>query len=162
MAKQKGPSDEISQLLAVLDEAFQRRSWHGTNLRGSIRGLSAAEATRRAPASCHNVAEIVVHCAYWKYTVRRRLLDQPRGGFPLKGSDWFTLADPLEDKEWKHYVRILTDEHKQLHEAVAACDAKRLRVVPTGSKLAFEALIRGIAMHDVYHAGQIQLIKQAS
>src|SRR3712207_2441682 len=64
---------EIAQLLAVVDRAYDRRSWHGTNLRGSIRGLSAADAAWRPARGRHNVWEIVVHAAYWKYAVTRRL-----------------------------------------------------------------------------------------
>lgn len=161
MAGKGARSDRLAMLLALLDEAFERKSWHGTNLKGSIRGMSAADAARRAAASRHRVADIVVHCAYWKYSVRRRLLDQPRGGFPLVGSDWFELAEPLDEKTWKQYVRMLTDEHRQLREAVAAFDGRRLSAVPAGSKVTYEMLIRGAAMHDVYHAGQIQLIKRA-
>ncbi len=147
-------------LLDFLDEAFNRRSWHGTNLRGSIRGLSAAVASRRTTASRHTIAELVVHCAYWKYSVRRRLLDQPRGEFPLKGSDWFTLPDTPTDADWKGYVKLLASEHDQLRAAVASFDAARLEQVPAGGKVPFDMLIRGVALHDVYHAGQIQVIKR--
>ena len=55
-------------LLASLDEAFDKRSWHGTNLRGSIRGLTPAEAARRPGAGRHNVWELIVHAASWKFT----------------------------------------------------------------------------------------------
>jgi DinB superfamily len=64
---------ELQQLLANLDQAYDKRSWHGTNLRGSIRGLTAQKATWRPRRGRHNIWELVVHAAYWKYVVCRRL-----------------------------------------------------------------------------------------
>ena len=61
-------------LLLMLDQAFDRKSWHGTNLRGAIRGLSASDAAWRPTKNRHNSWEIAVHAACWKYTVHRRLL----------------------------------------------------------------------------------------
>jgi hypothetical protein len=72
-------------LLASLEEAFDRRSWHGTNLRGAIRGLSLDQAAWRPGPARHNIWELVLHAAYWKYAVRRRLTGDKRGTFPLKG-----------------------------------------------------------------------------
>ncbi len=62
-------------LLGAIDEAYDKRSWHGTTLRGSLRGMSAAAATWRPADGRHHVWEIAVHCAYWKYVVRRRVPD---------------------------------------------------------------------------------------
>ena len=59
----------VKSLLALLDEAFDRRSWHGTNLKGSIRGMTATQAAWRPRPGRHNVWEIVGHAAYWKYAV---------------------------------------------------------------------------------------------
>jgi hypothetical protein len=84
---------ELKQALAALDEAFDRKAWHGTNLRGSVRGLDARDAAWRPGRGRHNIWELVVHAAYWKYTVRRRLTGEKRGSFPLPGSNWFTRPE---------------------------------------------------------------------
>src|SRR5512134_818542 len=80
---------QIDQLLDIVARAYDRRSWHGTNLRGSIRGLAPAAAAKRPRPGRHNIWELVVHAAYWKYAVRRRLTGQKRGSFPLDGSNFF-------------------------------------------------------------------------
>jgi hypothetical protein len=69
-------SPPIQLLLELIDQSYNKKSWHGTNLRGSIRGLTAREALWRPSSSRHNIWEIVVHCAYWKYAVRRRILGE--------------------------------------------------------------------------------------
>ena len=153
---------ELKIVLAMIDQAFDRKSWHGTNLRGSIRGLTAAEAARRPAPGRHNVWELVVHAAYWKYTVRRRLLSEARGSFPLEGSNFFARPDGRGESEpaWQADVRLLVETHRSLREAVARLAPAELHATPPGSKVSTLALLTGIAAHDLYHAGQIQLIKR--
>ena len=149
-----------SDSLALLDEAYNRRSWHGTNLRGSIRGLTIQEAAWRPGPARHNIWEIVVHAAYWKYAVWRRLTGSKRGSFPLEGSNWFARPEARTDAAWRRDVALLESMHKQLREAVADFPQSRLALRAPGSPFTYGALVRGAAAHDLYHAGQIQLLKR--
>jgi len=156
------PNSELAILLYMIDQAFDRRAWHGTNLRGSIRGLNAADAAWRPEMKRHNIWETLVHAAYWKYVVRRRLLSEARGSFPLKGSNWFVRPVGVEATEaaWKADVALLVETHRSLREAVERMRPEEIRQTPAGSKVSNLALITGIASHDLYHAGQIQLLKR--
>ncbi len=149
-------------LLRVIDEAFDHKSWHGTNLRGAIRGLTVSEVAWRPEARRHNIWEIVVHAAYWKYTVRRRLLGEKRGSFPLNGSNWFErpAVGAAPGALWKSDVDLLVGMHGGLREAVAPLTAGELAKVPAGGTVTTLSLLTGIAAHDLYHAGQIQLLKR--
>jgi hypothetical protein len=146
-----------SLLLEAIDEAFDRQSWHGTNLRGSIRGLTPVQAGWRPTARRHSIRDIVVHAAYWKYAVRRRISGTRRGSFALAGSNWFP-TDP--GRQWQDDVALLTSEHKALRAASEEYPDERLDrpLLKNGKTAAF--LMRGIAAHDLYHAGQIQLLKR--
>jgi len=145
---------DIDSLLDALDEAFDRNSWHGTNLRGSLRGLSPAQAAAQPAAGRHTIWELTLHCAYWKYVARRRLTGEKRGSFPLPGSNFFPMPTPPSPKAWKQAVELLSDQHRQLRAVVAALPPSALL------RPATTRLLRGIAAHDLYHAGQIQLIKR--
>jgi hypothetical protein len=151
---------DIEHLLALLDEAYNRAAWHGPNLSGSIRGLTAREAAWRPKGGRHNIWEIVVHAAYWKYTVRRRLLGEKRGSFSLSGSNWFLRPTDRSEKAWRADVVLLEREHQRLRAAVSELQPEYLDRPARGSKTLPRRLIAGIALHDVYHAGQIQLIKK--
>ena len=152
---------DVRDLLVILDQAYDRKSWHGTNRRGSIRGLSAAQAAWRPAPARHNIWEIVVHAAYWKYAVTRRFSAAPRGSFPLKGSNWFKRPDGARDESaWRADVSLLESIHKGLRREVARLGSSDLRTTPARSKVANFDLIAGIAAHDLYHAGQIQLLKK--
>jgi len=141
----------INVLLDFLDEAFDRKSWHGPNLRGSLRGVTAEQAAWRPGSGRHNIWELTLHAAYWKYVVRRRLTGEKRGSFVLPGSNFF--ARPIEDSDaaWKADLGILTAEHRRLRAVVAQISS------PTRAQ---EHIIRGIAAHDLYHAGQIRLLRR--
>jgi len=154
------PDPEIQVLLSSIDQAYDHKSWHGTNLRGSIRGLSAKQAAWRPAPNRHNIWEIVVHAAYWKYAVYRRLTGEPRGSFTLKGSNWFVRPQEETEAAWKADITLLAETHKSLRAAIAEMDTKSLYKIPAGSKLDNFTLISGIAAHDLYHAGQIQLLKR--
>ena len=78
--------------LRMLDDAYQRKAWHGPNLRGSLRGVTADQALWRPAPGRHSIGELAVHCAYWKYAVRRRLTGLKRGTFPRKGSNWLPAS----------------------------------------------------------------------
>lgn len=155
----------IQILLESMDQAFEKRSWHGANLRGSIRGLSVEVASWRPCEDRHNVWEIVLHAAYWKYTVWRRLTGQRRGSFPLKGSNWFVRpilgeSETTSVVRWKEEVRLLNQTHRELRQAVAVLRAEDLERPADGGRTVVKDLITGIIAHDLYHAGQIQLLKR--
>jgi uncharacterized damage-inducible protein DinB len=153
--------ERIEQLLEIVDRAYDRRSWHGANLRGAIRGLTADEAAQRPAQGRHNIWELVVHAAYWKYAVRRRLTGESRGSFGLAGSNWFERpAEAATSASWKEDVALLAASHRQLRDAIARLDDSALAYTEPGSKVTNFELIAGIAAHDLYHAGQIQLIKR--
>lgn len=149
-------------LLRLVDEAFDHRSWHGTNLRGSIRGLDARRAAWRPGRNRHNIWELVVHAAYWKYVVRRRLRGEKRGSFPLSGSNWFVRPVPgvAAERQWRRDVRLLADMHLALRQAVAELPESALAQRDARSPFDGFALVSGIAAHDFYHAGQIQILKR--
>jgi DinB superfamily len=153
-------SSGIELLLRILDEGYEKKAWHGPNLKGSIRGLVAEIAAWRPRPDRHSIVENVVHCAYWKYAVRRRLTGEKRGSFSVRGSNWFAISSPLGESSWREYTALLDHENRALRETVASFPPRRLSDFPKGGKVRFITQIYGAALHDVYHAGQIQLLKR--
>ena len=89
--------------------------------------------------------------------MRRRLTGEKRGSFALEGSNWFRrpVGDP-DEAAWKGDLALLAAEHRALVEAVA----KRLPGLRGPARAKALHLVRGIAAHDLYHAGQVQLLKR--
>jgi uncharacterized damage-inducible protein DinB len=149
---------QVGLLLGLIDEAFDKRAWHGTNLRGALRGIDAPQASWRPGPGRHNIWELALHAAYWKYAVRRRLTGEKRGAFGEKGSDWF--ARPGGEAAWERDLAHLVREHRLLRDEVARLRDQDLPRRVGRSRWTHAAMVRGIASHDLYHAGQIQLLKR--
>jgi hypothetical protein len=110
----------------------------------------------------HNIWELVVHAAYWKYTVWRRLAGEKRGTFALEGSNWFERpgVEGIAEAAWSADVALLVSTHRRLRQAVELVKPNQLDRNLPGAKVSPRWLICGIAAHDLYHAGQIQLLKK--
>ncbi len=149
----RGPAKHSTLLIDILEQGYQLKTWHGPNLRQSLRGVPAKMAAWRPGVGRHNIWEIAVHAAYWKYTARRRLLGEKRGVFALKGSNFFPRPEEFSEKAWRADLALLEAEHRKLRVAVA-------EVLGVKMGQAQERLIFGVAFHDVYHAGQIRLLRR--
>lgn len=153
MPEKKSSSPAHALLIEAIDQGYDRRAWHGPNLRQSLRGVSALVAAWRPEPGRHNIWEIAVHAAYWKYIVRRRLLGERRGSFTLKGSNWFTRPVELTEKAWRADLAFLESEHRKLRDALVECLGDKNRKIPL-------RMIMGAGFHDIYHAGQIRLLRR--
>jgi len=142
-------------VLTLLDEAYEKKTWHGPNLRQAIRGVNAKQARWRPAARRHNIWEETLHAAYWKYVVRRRIEGGKKGSFALKGSNFFPRPEKGRANEpaWRADKELLEREHRALRAAV-----EKILRAPRGAK--FLRQIYGVALHDVYHAGQIRLLRR--
>jgi len=150
--------DSVSLLLKAIDEAYRGVGWHGPTLHGALRGVTPRQAAWRPGRGRHNIWEIAVHAAYWKHIVRARLTGDRSHRFPFKGSNWFVC--PSQGRTWQDDVRMLEDEHRALREAISGVAPAELGKHVHGKPHTFAYTIRGIAAHDAYHAGQIQLLKR--
>ena len=144
-----------AMILALLAEGYSKKTWHGPNLRQSLKGVSANVAARRPAPGRHNIWELAVHAAYWKYAVRRRIEGGKRGSFILKGSNFFPRPEKGKATEaaWKKDLELLAHEHQALELAI-----RRALKSPRAGKLL--PMMYGVAFHDVYHAGQIRLLRR--
>src|SRR5215470_20413974 len=142
-------------ILALLDEAYEKRTWHGPNLKQSIRGVTAEQAAWRPGPGRHNIWELCVHAAYWKYVARRRIEGGKRGSFALKGSNFFPRPEDGKATEavWHSDLALLEKEHRALELAIR-------QVLKTPRAQRRLPSLYGVAFHDVYHAGQIRLLRR--
>jgi hypothetical protein len=150
----------VALLLEVVDQAFDHKSWHGTTLRGSLRGLTPIEALWRPGRDRHNIWELTLHAAYWKYAVRRRLAGETVGSFERKPSNWPAIPEPADASAWKRDVAFLESEHRKLREVIRGLSSAELNLRSPRGVWTYAEEIHGIAAHDLYHTGQIQLIKR--
>ncbi len=142
-------------VVRLLDEAYEKNTWHGPNLKQAIRGVSAKQAAWRPGKGRHNIWEETLHAAYWKYEVRRRIEGEKKGSFALKGKNFFSRPEKgkVNEAVWRADKNLLDREHRALRAAIR-------KVLDTPRGIKFLRQIYGVAMHDVYHAGQIRLLRR--
>lgn len=150
----------ISLLHHLVDQAYSRPAWHGPNLRNSLRGITAAQASWRPAAGRHNIWEIMLHAAYWKYIGCRRLRGGDVAPFPRKGSNWFASPEVADAKAWRQDLKLLDLMHREFCEALKEVRERDLNRPARGSKQSNLEIIMGVATHDLYHAGQIRILRR--
>ena len=155
-------SSQMDLLLWNLQPAAGRRNWHGgPSPVGALRGVTAAEAAWRPTPRRKSVWELVLHIAYWKYTVRRHLERGPRPRFPRSPANFPAQPGLPDEAAWARDVALLKSEHQRLVQAVRDLSDRKLSdIPPDGRRWTYGELVLGIAAHDAYHTGQIQLLKR--
>ncbi len=138
------------------------RAWHGGPTPvGALRGVTAAQAVWRPGRRRKSIWELTLHIAYWDYAVRRLLEGTARGAFPRSPSNWPVPPGTADARSWAADLALLREEHERLAATARRVDPGRLSRRPQGSKRwTYGELLVGIAMHDAYHTGQIQLLKR--
>ena len=152
--------------ITLLAEGIQprsgRRGWHGGPTPvGALRGVTAEQAAWRPGPRRKSIWELALHIAYWDYAVRRLLEGSARAAFPRTPSNWPASPGRSDQRTWAADVALLRAEHERLVVAVRKVNPGSIGRRPPGSKQwTYGELLVGIAMHDAYHTGQIQLLKR--
>jgi len=138
------------------------RAWHGgATAIGAVRGVSAELARWRPAPGRHSIWALTLHLAYWKYAVRRHLEPAEIPRFPRRPSNWPAVPARADEAAWRADRALLAEEDRRFAAAARAFDPRRLnRRPPGGRKWTYGELIIGVAAHDAYHTGQIQLLKR--
>jgi uncharacterized damage-inducible protein DinB len=155
---------EISRIIDELEREYDGDPWHGSPLVAILDGVSASQANAKPVANAHSIWELVLHVTAWKNEVRLRLSGAPAGD-PKEG-DWPEVGEP-SDERWhaalerlRRAQRDLLADIESLPEAKLFAPTNDPRDRKTGAGVSYYVLLHGAVQHDVYHAGQIALLKK--
>jgi uncharacterized damage-inducible protein DinB len=143
---------EIDRIAQQLERTYSGDAWHGPSLRRVLEGIDGEEARARPIPGAHSVAELAAHVLAWRHETLRRLEGQG-GDAPVEG-DW---PEPLE---WEELLEKLDRSQEGLMKAVTALNEEVLDEKVKGRPESHYVLLQGIIHHDLYHAGQIALLKK--
>lgn len=145
---------ELKHLIKMLQHTFEKNAWHGPALKEVLENVSATDAQKKLPDS-HSIIELVAHITAWRVFVVKKL----QGNTEYKVTDEMNFPAPTD---WVKVVEELDASQERLMEALKAFDSSKLfESVPHGSyNYNFYTLLHGIIHHDLYHAGQIALLKK--
>jgi uncharacterized damage-inducible protein DinB len=151
-------TSEASRIAAQLRHAFDGSAWHGPALLELLEEVDAMTAAAKPVANVHSIWELVLHIAAWDEAVRRRI-----GGTKLQltGLQNFPRVPKPTRAAWREAVVHLTKIHDALVTTVAALPDSRLRDRVPGKRYDFYFMLHGVVQHELYHAGQIAILKKA-
>jgi uncharacterized damage-inducible protein DinB len=156
---------EVSRLVDQLEREHSGEPWHGQPLGDILAGITCHQAAARPLAGGHTIWEIVLHLTAWKNEVRNRLGGAPAGA-PSEG-DWPAPPSSPQADDWRDALAALDEAHHALVAVVARIPDAQLfeplndpRVGENEAPDTYFQLVQGVLQHDVYHSGQIALLKK--
>ena len=151
---------EIERILDQLKRAYEGGAWHGPSVREVLAGVTATQAHARPLQNAHSIWELVHHIAVWENVGRRRL-EGDRAEINISSPEDWPPADDMSDAVWEQAKAALDRGHEALRKAIAALDESRLdQPILEGLSTTYVTL-HGVIQHDLYHAGQIAMLKKA-
>ncbi len=161
MKRAKG-REEISAAGRVADQlrrAFDGSAWHGPALLELLEDVDAGTAASKPIPKVHSIWELVLHVAVWDRAALRRLSGEK---WQPTGVANFPLVTAPTAAEWRKAIAATKRTHDTLVKTVAALPDSRLRDRVPGKRYDFYHMLQGIAQHELYHAGQIAILKKAN
>lgn len=156
--KKNDQSSEAALIADQLRRAFYGEAWHGPALMELLQDVDAKMAAAKPLAEVHSIWELVLHVAAWDGAAVKRLAGHKS---QLKGKQNFPPVPEPTEIEWEKAVKHTEETHDLLVETVKGLSGKRLRDIVPGKKYDFYHMLHGIAQHELYHAGQIAILKKA-
>jgi uncharacterized damage-inducible protein DinB len=148
---------ESTRIADQLRRAFDGSAWHGPSLMELLDDVDAATAAAKPLAKVHSIWELVLHVAAWDAAGCRRLSGEK---IQLTGTANFPVVPRPAEAAWRMDVAQVKRTHDVLVKTVAALPESRLRERVPGKRYDFCFMLHGIAQHELYHAGQIAILKK--
>lgn len=148
---------EVERIQNQLERAFAGNAWHGPALMELLSEVDAARAAARPIAGAHSIWELVLHIAAWDKAVADRLLG---GRGSVADAENFPVVNDTSAAAWQRAIETLKQNHRELLDAIGRVDESRLDTLVVEGMSVYVHL-HGVVQHDLYHAGQIAILKKA-
>jgi uncharacterized damage-inducible protein DinB len=152
-------TNESALLADQLRRAFEGDAWHGPALLELLAHIDAPTAAMHPIKDVHSIWELVLHIAAWDDAVNRRIVLGK--ALELQDEENFPPVKDKSSAEWKKAVDHVKKAHKQLLMTVEGLPDQRLTEQVPGKTYNIRFMLEGVAQHELYHAGQIAILKKA-
>ena len=156
--KQKVGTSEGPRIADQLRRAFYGSAWHGPAVLELLEDVDAAAAAAKPLKDVHSIWELLLHIEAWDRAAMVRL-----GGekCQLVGKDNFPRVMKPTESAWRKALAGAKRTHDSLVRTVERLSESRLRERVPGKRYDFYHMLNGIAQHELYHAGQMAILKKA-
>jgi len=148
-------ADSVKSITRLLQKAFEKNAWHGPSVREVLDSIPDGMSFEKLPGT-HSIIELVAHMHSWREFVVRK----------LEGDLQYVVGDSQNFPEitnWQEIKEKLYRNQERLLNALESFPESSLAtLVPHAShKYTYYTMLHGIIHHDLYHIGQIVLIKKS-
>jgi uncharacterized damage-inducible protein DinB len=150
---------EIERIADQLERAFDGDAWHGDPLMKILEGVTAKQAAAHPIPGAHSIWELVNHLRAWRPAVVFRLSGTIKELSPAE--DWPVVTD-TSDQAWRDCIRDLRQLQADFLKAVRSFPESKLEQKAPNRDHSYYVLLHGMVQHDLYHAGQIAILKKAA
>ena len=149
---------EVNRILDQMDRAFSGEAWHGPDLQQLLEGVSADDASKHPVPGAHSIWELVSHIAAWNTIVQQKSKGEAVN--VTAEQDWPPVWEASE-VAWKRSLENLAESRTRLRDYVKTVRDDQLDEKVLRENYSQYVLLHGLVQHDLYHAGQIAVLKKA-
>ena len=151
---------EIERISDQLERAFRGEAWHGPSILEILTNINHTSAHTLPMRGVHTIHEIVLHMIFWMDMVIRVRNGETIPDTAPPEQDWPEVEDFTEEA-WSETLDRLHTTHEQLISKVAELSDDDLEKLVPGRDFTWYILLHGIVQHNLYHAGQLAIIKSS-
>ena len=145
---------ETSRIADQLRRSLEGEAWHGPALNQLLEDVTAEQADARPAAGAHSIRELVLHTRAWIQAAGRMLDGE---NVDLSDSEDWPAG---ESGDWGQQVADLADSIQALASRVETLSEEQLEETVPGRDFSYYRLLHGVVQHNLYHAGQIAILKK--
>ena len=143
---------EIQKIIDILKHTYEKNAWHGPSVKEALEDITPDLLDNRI-GNGNSIIELVAHMTAWRKFVTEK----------LNGNDAYDVSDEMnfpKVKNWQTSLAALEESQAELIHALEATPDEKLNEMVPGRKYKFFTMVHGIIHHDLYHTGQIILLKK--
>jgi hypothetical protein len=148
--------DKVKFLRDQIKTTFKGDSWHGPNLVNTLAGIDHTQAMLRPIGERHTIWELTDHIAFWMEEVWKSIDDHAPLN-PNKKLDWSKMG--TTEVEWQQSVSRMEVAVNLALDTLLEWTNEDLEEQVPGEKYNFKQMLHGMLHHNLYHSGQINLLK---
>jgi uncharacterized damage-inducible protein DinB len=152
-------TEEIKRIHKNISAVYNGQPWYGDNVFSFLSGISAERAAIKPERLNHSIAEIVCHMTAWRCFATEKMKGNAAYEVLDTELNWRKIMK-LNEAEWKTIQDDLLKSQTELLQQIEQMPESMLVARVDGRKYNFRLMLQGIAQHDIYHAGQISMIKK--
>jgi uncharacterized damage-inducible protein DinB len=150
---------EIRRIVDQLDRAMNGEAWHGPHLEELLKDVSAQQAAAHPVSGAHSIWELVNHVGSWNAILAERASGNAVA--VTEQQDWPPVTDTSAES-WKRALDQMRASRAQLRNAIEKLNEAQLDDIAPGKDHSIYVMLHGGVQHDLYHAGQIAVLKKGN